>query len=285
MRLLRSFREECGVIRAALAVVVLVLGLTLAVVAYLSYTQGRSFTDTFRAVKESSLDAARTAKVRTALALSKYVSAFDIKVETRQGEVTLAGQVPSDEAKAVAEAIAKDTSGVDRVRNALVVNPTAARNAETDRLAERVADLEIKTLLTEALGRDPELKRIDAQIQKRGVTLSGTVDTPTQKYAAIQLAWQTPGVLGVTDSLTVTNIQATPESADDKLARRVEFELYSTKALPLKRIQIRSKDATVTLSGSVASRAERLLAEKIAERVEGARKVINNLAAPDEGER
>ncbi len=285
MRLSRTFREECGLIRAALGVVVLVLGLTLAVVAYLSYTHGRSFMDTFRAVKESSHDAASTAKVRTALALSKYGSAFDIKVETRQGEVMLAGQVPSEEIKAVAEAIAKDTSGVERVRNTLVVNPAAARNAETGRLAERVADLEIKTILTEALGKDPELKRIDAQIQKRGVTLSGTVDTPTQKFAALQLAWQTPGVQGVTDSLTVTNTPATPESADDKLARRVEFELYSTKAISLKRLQVSAKDATVTLGGSVASRAERLLAEKIAERVEGVRKVMNNLAAPDEGER
>jgi hypothetical protein len=35
----------------------------------------------------------------------------------------------------------------------------------------------------------------------------------------------------------------------------------------------------------VPSRAERLLAGKVSERVEGVRKLTNNLAAPDEGER
>ena len=46
--------------------------------------------------KESSKDAATTSKVRTAFLLSKHTSPYDIKVETRQGEVFLTGQVPSE---------------------------------------------------------------------------------------------------------------------------------------------------------------------------------------------
>jgi BON domain-containing protein len=57
------------------------------------------------------------------------------------------------------------------------------------------------------------------------VTLTGMVQTTNQKYTAEQIAWQVPGVQGLTNNLSVSDAQATPESADDKLARRVEFEL------------------------------------------------------------
>ena len=75
---------------------------------------------------------------------------------------------------------------------------------------------------------------------------------------------------------------AAAETVDEKLARRVEFELYSTKAFSLKTMQIHVDKGTATLTGNVGSRAERLLAEKVAQSVEGVRKVINNLAAPDD---
>jgi osmotically-inducible protein OsmY len=47
-------------------------------------------------------------------------------------------------------------------------------------------------------------------------------------------------------------------------------------------MQIHVNNGTATLTGNVSSRAERLLAEKIAQSVEGIRKVVNNLAAPDD---
>ncbi len=99
------------------------------------------------------------------------------------------------------------------------------------------------------------------QVTKRIVTLDGTVDSPAQKRAAEQIAIQVLGVQGLAGQLMVTNTQTTPESADDKLARRVEFELYSTKAVSLKTVQVRSQDGTIFLTGSVPSRAEKLLAE------------------------
>ena len=222
--------------------------------------------------------------MRTALLLSKQVSPFDIKVKTSQGEVTLQGQVPSEEVKAMAGAIALDTAGVKQVHNNLGVNPSAERNPETERLRERVADLEIKTLVNDALSKNADVgeKRVETEVKNRMVTLSGSVETASQKYAAEQIAWQVPGVQGVQDNLSTTNAQATPESADEKLAHRVEFELYSTKAISLTTVQIHAENGIVTLTGTVTSRAEKLLAERIAQSVAGVRKVMNNLVAPEE---
>ena len=262
-----------------LLVLVVVLG-----AAYYIFTRNASVQNAFHFVRESTQDATTTSRVRTALLLSKYVSPFDIKVETTQGAVTLDGQVPSQQIKAVAGAIAQDTSGVKEVHNNLGINPSTARNPETERLGERVADLEIKTLVSEGLSQNAELaeKRIATDVKNRTVTLSGTVQTASQRYAAEQIAWQVAGVQGVMDNLSATNAQTNPESTDEKLAHRVEFELYSTKAISLKTVQIHANNGTVTLTGNVSSRAEKLLAEKTAQSVDGVRKVVNSLVVPDE---
>jgi hyperosmotically inducible protein len=276
-----SRKGERGSGRTVLALVLVLV--VLGAIYYIS-RQNSSVQNAFHSVKESTQDAAATSRVRTALLLSKQVSPFDIKVETSQGEVTLRGQVPSEEVKAVAGAIAQDTSGVKQVHNNLGVNPSAERNPETERLGERVADLEIKTLVSDALSKNGEVgeQRVETEVKNRVVTLSGSVETASQKYTAEQVAWQVPGVQGVKDNLSTTNAQATPESADEKLAHRVEFELYSTKAISLKSVQIHAENGTVTLTGTVTSRAEKLLAERIAQSVSGVRKVINNLVAPEE---
>src|ERR1700686_4849453 len=269
---------------ASKTILMLILVLILVGGIYYAYTQSASLRGAFHSVKESTQDATTTSRVRTAVLLSKRVSPFEIKVETIQEEVTLTGQVPSDEVKAVAGAIAQDTAGVKQVHNNLGINPTAERNPETERLGERVADLEVKTVLGDALSKSPELKdkHIDVQVKNRTVTLGGALETAAQKYNAEQIAWQASGVQGVINNISVTSALAAPETADEKLARRVEFELYSTRAVSLKNIQIDVNNGTATLTGNAGSRAERLLAEKIAHSVEGVRKVANNLAAPDD---
>jgi hyperosmotically inducible protein len=269
---------------SAKPIIVLVLLVLVVGAVYFVLTRNSSVQNAFSSLKESTQDAATTSKVRTALLLSKHVSPFDIKVETIQGEVTLEGQVPSEQLKTVAGAIAQDTASVKQVHNNLSVNPSTERNPDREHLGERVADLEIQTLVTDALSKNADLaeKHIATVVKNRSVALNGTVQTTNQKYAAEQIAWQVPGVQGLSDNLSVADPEAAPESADDKLAHRVEFELYSTKAIPLKTVQIHADNGVVTLTGTVSSRAEKLLAEKTAKSVEGVHKVVNSLAALEE---
>lgn len=267
-----------GAVLAILVLVIVVGGVML-------YRSPRAtpLRETLRSFKDTSQDAATTSKVKTALLLSKNVSAFDITTTTTRGVVSLTGEVPSEETRKLAGAIALDTSGVTQVENNLVVNPGAGRNPGMANLGDRIADLEVKTIVIDRLAQSPELKdkRIGVQVSKQVVTLDGALDTSAQKRAAEQVALQAPGVQSVVSQLTVAAGQAAPESVDERLARRVEFELYSTKAVSLKTMQIRSQDGTVVLSGSVPSRAEKLLAERVAQSVEGVKKVVNNLNTQD----
>ena len=279
MKSARNRERGFGKLILVFVLLVLVVGAI-----YFVFTRNSSVQSAFSSIKESTQDAATTSRVRTALLLSKNVSPFDIKVGTLQGEVTLEGQVPSEQVKTVAGAIAQDTSSVKQVHNNLAVNPAIERNPDREHLGERVADLEIQTLVADALTKNSDLtvRHITTEVKNRTVALNGTVQTTNQKYIAEHIAWQVPGVQSLTDNLSVADPQGMPESADDKLARRVEFELYSTKAIPLRTVQIHADNGVVTLTGTVLSRAEKLLAETIAKSVEGVRSVVNSLAAPEE---
>jgi hyperosmotically inducible protein len=279
----RSLHESGKAAVGAIIVVVLIVLLAGGVWTY-SARRAAGVRDTLRLVKNTSQDTATTTKVKTALLLSKHVSAFDTTVATARGEVTLTGEVPTEEVKGLAAAIARDTSGVSAVHNNLTVNPGVGTNAEAASIGDRVADLEIKTLVTDHLAQATELQNehITVQVSKRRVSLDGTVDSPAQRRAADRIALLVPGVLELTSNLTVTTAAGTPEGPDDKLAHRVEFELYATKAVALKDMQVRSQDGSVFLSGKVGSRAEKLLAERVTQSVEGVKKVVNNLSVSEE---
>ena len=64
-----------------------------------------------------------TTKVKSKLTADPQLNPFNIDVDTLDGVVTLSGAVRSDEARAEAEKLARDTKGVVSVRNQLSVEP------------------------------------------------------------------------------------------------------------------------------------------------------------------
>jgi hypothetical protein len=71
------------------------------------------------AMKETGEDAALTTKVKSALSLNARVPAGKIDVDSKDGVVTLRGEVPNEETRSLAEQIARDTAGVREVHNHL----------------------------------------------------------------------------------------------------------------------------------------------------------------------
>lgn len=268
--------------RKLIAFVILLV--VLAGVGYYVYTHGWKKPQAFSEVFSSSGDPATTRKVKTALGLSKRLAGFDIGVSTSDGVVTLTGQVPSEDIKSLAGEIARDTAGVKDVRSEITVNPAAQPSSES----AHIEDLEIRVAILEALGHSRELagKNIDVKVDNRAVTLSGSVETPAQRNGAEQIARAVDGVAGVTNNLVVTNPQAAteppasslaPSDPNADLAKRVEFELFRTGAFNTQTMQIKAEDSTVKLSGTARTRAEQLLAERVAQGVPGVKKVVNEL--------
>jgi sporulation protein YlmC with PRC-barrel domain len=125
----RAVSVRSGV--SALAAILLIcLVLALGWMTYLVSTRGwdqakqdvkSTFQSAVYAAKETSHDAALTTKVKTALSLSKRVSASKIDVDSQGDVVTLRGEVPNDDVRTAAQSIAQDVSGVSEVHNQLVV--------------------------------------------------------------------------------------------------------------------------------------------------------------------
>lgn len=76
---------------------------------------------TTSALSSKSADRALRKRVRTVLAKDKKINAANITVRAREGAVTLEGSVTSQDELLRAEEIAKSVSGVNSVRNALVI--------------------------------------------------------------------------------------------------------------------------------------------------------------------
>lgn len=238
-------------------------------------------------------DTATTAKVKAALALSKRVSAFDVSVRTDGGVVTLTGHVASESIKSLAGEIARDVAGVTEIKNEIVVDPLAQPAHES----ARVEDIEIKSAVLELFARSTELagSNIQVKVEDRIVTLSGSAETPLQRSGAEQTSKGAQGVAGVVNNLIVTNPQAAteppkttaqPVDENKELAEKVEFTLFKTGAFDVQTMKVSANAGAVTLSGTVRSRAEELLAERVAQGVVGVTKVVNDLkVSPSTGRR
>jgi hyperosmotically inducible protein len=262
--------------------VLTVLVLILAGVGYNYYKRGWHLPPLF----SSSEDSTTEASVKSLLSRSRQVSSYTIDVGVSGGIVTLKGQVPNEDIKLMAGEITREAQGVKEVKNEIEVNPAAQPSSDS----ARIEDLEIKTALLGAFARSAELggKKIDVIVENHSVTLNGAVDTPAQRNGAEQVARAIEGVTGVTNNLTVANPQAgteppttnsPPVDPNAELAKKVKFDLFETGAFDPLAINVTAADGVVTLSGTVRTRAEQLLAERIAQGTPGVKKVTNQLKA------
>jgi osmotically-inducible protein OsmY len=227
----------------------------------------------------SSSDSTTISDVKTALGLSSSVSGYEISVSAQDGRVTLTGQVPSADVKSLAGQIASNTSGVKQVDNLITVNADVKRSATSS----RVTDLELKSGLAQGIARAPELasKKIDISVDNQVVTISGTVDTQAQRAQAEQIVRSTPGVSAINNNLALANAEAQAGAAsgdtNTDLAKRVEFEFFKADAFNLQTMKITADAGAVTLSGTVRNHAEQLLANRLAQGVDGVKKITDSL--------
>lgn len=265
-------------------VLILVLGLLVSLT-----PQGRSWTGSVLGWWRGGDDKAVTDKVKSAFALSKRLSAYSIDVTTSGGVVTLTGQVPTEIDKDLAGNVARDVPEVQNVENQLQVQPGLKPSEASVREGMRVSDLEIRADLNEKLLASEALKgqSIQVTVQDRVVTLNGQVENPMQKAGAGQLASSLANVVNVVNNLQVTNpgesqneTPGVPAASKDKdLGNRVLFALFQSREdfTDIGTIKAASREGSVVLTGIVASRAERALAERIARDVDGVRSVSNQL--------
>jgi hyperosmotically inducible protein len=156
---------------------------------------------TTRPATAQSEDTVITGRVGRRLTADPEVKRYQIDVDTLDGVVTLRGKVETDTVKASAEDIARNTDGVVRVVNELVVEDQTGE----ERREENNADLNIKTAVGRQLTGDDDVRRVnvDVDVTEGVVTLSGVVHNAAEAAEAERLARAVEGVVDVKNELKV----------------------------------------------------------------------------------
>ena len=143
-------------------------------------------------------DATITTKVEAKLTGDPEVSAYNVDVDTNDGVVRLSGEVEKPEAKAEAEKLARDTEGVRRVINDIVIG-------EGRDPGDRLSDTEITTKVKAKITGDGDLSPFNINVDTKDgvVTLRGTVKSMESKQEAERIARDTSGVKSVDNLLQV----------------------------------------------------------------------------------
>ena len=223
------------------------------------------------AVGEKIRGAKTSGEVRAALELNRNLKPYPIDVDvTGDDIVALKGEVPREDFKAEAERLAAAVPGVRQVRNEIRINPALPPPAEGGRtLGENFDDKALDAKIHLAFSLNKDLKGTDLSVSsfKRAVTLSGQVDTPTQRSLAVEIAQRVSGVVSVTDQIGVRGaVPAASPGAPDAgaAARAAETAVRANASLAPYSLTVTAEEGRLVLRGGVKTAAEKDLAALVA---------------------
>lgn len=197
------------------------------------------------------------------------VEATSIGVEVKDGIVTLAGHVQNYAQKIAAEHAAQRVAGVKGV----VIEISIALPGTSKR-----SDVDIARAASHALEWNSTVPRnaVKISVQDGWVTLNGEVSWAFQRWAAVAAVRNLIGVEGVNDLIAIKpGIE--PHVAPRDIKTKIEAALQRRAHEETKSIEVGVAGDSVTLSGIVASWAERDAARKAAWAAPGVKNVIDNI--------
>ena len=233
-------------------------------------------------------EARQEGSIWTAFALNKHLSPFKIDVSVEQGTAVLKGKVENQVDRELAERIALDIKGIDKVDNQLQIDPNVAAEPGTKaNMAQRFEDATLTATVKSKLlwSSVTEALNIDVDAKEGVVTLKGRAQSPEAKEVAGSLATNTDGVITVNNLISISaadsiasrvDPQATSPAEDISdvwITSKVKSSLIYSRNLDGLNIKVDTKSGLVSLNGIVANYAEKELAVEIARNIRGVKGV------------
>ncbi len=203
-----------------------------------------------------------------------YLKSDDIKVESKNGVVTLTGTVGKESHKSLAQETVANLPGVKSVDNKLEVKgEQPAENSDAWLITK------VKTTL---LFHSNVSAMTEVSAKDGAVTLRGSAPSQAQKDLTTEYAKDIEGVKDVNNEMTVLGEpkkKATiGEKIDDaSITAQVEMMLLSHRSTRAVHTKVATKNGVVTLSGTAENVAEIDLATKLVTDVKGVKRVNNKM--------
>jgi hyperosmotically inducible periplasmic protein len=223
----------------------------------------------------SRMDDRIESSARKSYIFQTYLTGDDIKIESRDGVVTLTGMIGAEFHKSLAQETVAGLPGVKSVDNRLEVKgapPTANSDAW---LSEKVRT----TLL---FHRSVKTGKIEVFVQEGIVTLRGKAVSQIKKDLTTEYAKDVEGVKDVKNEMTVSKPSKKTQGLDKKIddastTAQVKMTLLFHSSTSTLTPKVVTNNGLVTLYGQAGSTAEKNLVTKIVNDVNGVKRVNNRM--------
>jgi osmotically-inducible protein OsmY len=203
-----------------------------------------------------------------------YLKGDDIKVQSKDGAVTLTGTVAEESHKSLAQETVAGLPGVKSVDNKLEIKGTPpAKNSDA------WLTTKVKTML---LFHRNVSAMTEVDTKNGIVTLQGKADSMAQKDLTTEYTKDVEGVKGVNNEMTVGKVAKKKQTVggkidDASITAVVKMTLLYHRSTSALNTSVVTKRGVVTLTGKAKNAAEKDLAAKYANDVNGVKGVNNQM--------
>lgn len=205
-----------------------------------------------------------------------YLKGDDIKIQSKDGVVTLTGSVLEESHKSLAQETVAELPGVKKVDNQLEVKGDSPAANSDLWLATKV-----KTTLL--FHRNVNGIKTDVSVKDAVVTLRGDAGSTAQKELTTEYAKDVTGIKDVKNEMTVsgaseTKLATVGKKIDDaSITALVKMTLLYHRSTSAVHTKVKTKNGVVTVSGKAGNAAEKNLVTKLAGDVHGVKTVTNRM--------
>jgi hyperosmotically inducible protein len=227
-------------------------------------------------VHASEMDSRIESSARHSYVFQTYLQGDDIKIQSRDGAVTLTGTVAEESHKSLARETVADLPGVKSVDSWLEVKgESPAKNSD--------AWLTTKVKTTLLFHRSVSAGTTEVYVKDGIVTLRGDASSQAQKELTTEYAKDVEGVKDVNNEMSVSKssekTRTIGEKIDDaSITAQVKMTLLYHRSTSALHTKVETKNGVVTLSGKASNAAALDLASKLAGDVNGVIDVRNQMA-------
>lgn len=226
-------------------------------------------------LRASEMDGKIEAAAKKSYVFKSFLVDDTIKTESKDGAVTLTGNVSEDSHKQLAQDTVAGLPGVTSVNNMIEVKASPPANSDTW--------LYMKVKTTLAFHRSVSAYNTKVALKEGVVTLSGEASSQAQKDLVTEYAKDVEGIKDVKNEMTVAAVTNKPKETwaelvdDASITAQVRMALLTHRSTSVFKTTVTTTEGVVTVGGAAKNTAEKELVTKLVTDIHGVKSVINSM--------